>query len=43
MRDDVVRRGVLVPGLAGALKLTGVLDGLLDLSFAFDDLKRKTH
>ena len=40
---DVVQSGVLVPGLAGTLKLTGVLDGLPDLLLGFDDLEGKTH
>jgi hypothetical protein len=43
VRDDVVRGGVLVPSLAGPLKLTGLLHGLLDLSFALDDLESKAH
>ena len=43
MGSDVVQSGVLVPGLAGALELTGVLDGLPDLLLGFDDLEGETH
>jgi len=41
--DDVVQCGVLVPGLAGTLELTGVRDGLPDLLLGFDDLEGETH
>jgi hypothetical protein len=40
---DVVQCGVLVPGLAGALELTGVRDSLPDPLLGFDDLEGKPH
>ena len=43
MGIDVVLFGVLVPGLAGALELAGVRDGLPDLLLGFDDLEGETH
>ena len=39
----MVQLGVLVPRLARAVELAGVLDGLLDLVFGLDDLKGETH
>jgi hypothetical protein len=39
----MVQLGILVPRLASAVELAGVLDGFLDLVFGFDDLEGETH
>lgn len=41
--NNVVQLGVLVPRLASAVELAGVLDGLLDLVFGLDDLQGEAH
>jgi hypothetical protein len=40
---DVIQCSVLISGLAGAFKLTGVRDGFSDLLFSFDDLEGEAN